>query len=636
MSSKVVPIAPDDAPVPGPGDAPEATPAPSAYLCICTGDQAGLQFPLEEDEVLIGRGPDCGLVLDDERVSAEHARLFVAAATHRVVDLDSSNGVYVNNEKIMNSSLRDGDLIDLGGVILQYVHRSSAAKPVADTIIRDGAVPGDLAVGARNALDAARTIPDVLPSAPTSALVPTGHLNRHPAEPLPNRGWVIDDRTADDEFDLGDFVHRIRRIVDFFWPHRRLIFAAFLLGALGGVASYFLSPPPARASFEISLRGGVTENPIQQFERKNIEFFGSAETNFRSQALIESTLARMGESERSAARLTAVQKSLSLSPIGFENTYKGSFEHEDSGWALSFLENHVQTYLDTEIEKTIKVIRVEADFLARQLAQTEQELRRTETELLAFKSNNIDGLPDQARQYYELLFSLEQQRSQNQSQIARLRAQANLDRQRLAQTPALVESRVLTTRPYQQALVDAQRELAAARASGKGDSHPDVIRLRKSVERYRSLAAQSKSDGTETEQRRNPVHDAVQASVHNLDVAQNVARKEAGRIEAELAKIRGIVKKLPELEASYKELTRSYDATQAHHTKIFEQLKTTELQLELEKASASARYDIITPPTLEFISAQSVIAKRAFLFSFAGLLLALAVATGIEVQRRYL
>ncbi len=63
----------------------------------------------------IGRGLSCDLVVNDRLVSREHARLVIREASAAIIDLGSTNGVYVNENRVQGTEeLRDGDLIVIG------------------------------------------------------------------------------------------------------------------------------------------------------------------------------------------------------------------------------------------------------------------------------------------------------------------------------------------------------------------------------------------------------------------------------------------------------------------------------------------------------------------------------------------
>lgn len=85
------------------------------YLVVLTGKSAGRSWRLESSSCTIGRGADADFLLDDEGISRKHARVFVGPEGRmRVNDLKSSNGTFVNDERIDLHTLQDGDNIRLG------------------------------------------------------------------------------------------------------------------------------------------------------------------------------------------------------------------------------------------------------------------------------------------------------------------------------------------------------------------------------------------------------------------------------------------------------------------------------------------------------------------------------------------
>ncbi len=70
---------------------------------------------LTEPEFLIGRGADCNLRLRESAVSRHHCTIRVAGGEATVLDLGSSNGTFVNGQRIRSSSpLRSGDELKVG------------------------------------------------------------------------------------------------------------------------------------------------------------------------------------------------------------------------------------------------------------------------------------------------------------------------------------------------------------------------------------------------------------------------------------------------------------------------------------------------------------------------------------------
>ncbi|MDE6774908.1 MAG: FHA domain-containing protein [Ruminococcus sp.] len=71
-------------------------------------------FPLECDEILIGRHASADIRIQDMSVSRYHAMLNVSGGKWSVTDLNSKSGTYVNGRKVQNIRLYEGDVIALG------------------------------------------------------------------------------------------------------------------------------------------------------------------------------------------------------------------------------------------------------------------------------------------------------------------------------------------------------------------------------------------------------------------------------------------------------------------------------------------------------------------------------------------
>ena len=66
----------------------------------------------------IGRAPRADFVLDAALVSRVHCRLTAGATELEVVDLESTNGTFVNGERTARATLKDGDRLGVGRVEL--------------------------------------------------------------------------------------------------------------------------------------------------------------------------------------------------------------------------------------------------------------------------------------------------------------------------------------------------------------------------------------------------------------------------------------------------------------------------------------------------------------------------------------
>lgn len=72
------------------------------------------------DALILGRGVECDLVVDDLYLSTRHARFSFDDGDLLVEDLDSTNGTYVNQKLIAHRTrLEKGDIVQVGGVLFE-------------------------------------------------------------------------------------------------------------------------------------------------------------------------------------------------------------------------------------------------------------------------------------------------------------------------------------------------------------------------------------------------------------------------------------------------------------------------------------------------------------------------------------
>jgi hypothetical protein len=92
---------------------------PRARVVIISGDQAGAAYPLK-DTVTLGRADSNTIALKDAKTSRQHAQIQQHGNQFILVDLNSSNGTYVNGQRIEEHVLQNNDEIQIGDYILQF------------------------------------------------------------------------------------------------------------------------------------------------------------------------------------------------------------------------------------------------------------------------------------------------------------------------------------------------------------------------------------------------------------------------------------------------------------------------------------------------------------------------------------
>ena len=90
-------------------------------------------FPIDADQVVIGRQPDCAIVLNFAAVSRCHAMITRSGAEYTITDLGSRNGTRLNGEPLKKSApLRDGDRVTIGEIEFLF-DSEQRTRPLSDT-----------------------------------------------------------------------------------------------------------------------------------------------------------------------------------------------------------------------------------------------------------------------------------------------------------------------------------------------------------------------------------------------------------------------------------------------------------------------------------------------------------------------
>ena len=94
------------------------------WLVALNGQHKGEDFRLRVGKNVVGTAADCDVVLTDKKVSRKHATVRYEGGEFQIADLDSSNGTFVNEEKVQKHDLIDNDIIKLGDVEFDFKCRA--------------------------------------------------------------------------------------------------------------------------------------------------------------------------------------------------------------------------------------------------------------------------------------------------------------------------------------------------------------------------------------------------------------------------------------------------------------------------------------------------------------------------------
>ena len=109
---------------------------PKCYLRGISGETAQKTFPLY-GETKIGRSSDCHITLQHSDISRHHATISIAGDGFVVSDMDSSNGTFVNDERVREQAIKAGDVVAFGPQRFMFETSAPKARKVSKSSVRE-------------------------------------------------------------------------------------------------------------------------------------------------------------------------------------------------------------------------------------------------------------------------------------------------------------------------------------------------------------------------------------------------------------------------------------------------------------------------------------------------------------------
>jgi hypothetical protein len=413
------------------------------------------------------------------------------------------------------------------------------------------------------------------------------------------------------EMNLEEMVGNARKVAEVFVPHLKMILGCTVAGLLAGIALGIVSPPAATAKFEMNILTGADRGQAGVATDRS----QAAKSNFKSTLLIQQTLRTLGEPDASDERIGVLQKNLNFEsttpnfgmPPPVQN-YVGDFQASNPDAALVFLETHLKTFIDSEVEKTTKVITSKLEYLTEQIAKAEATLKATDEELKKFKLEFLDSLPENVAKLQEQIFELEKAKTDLTSTIEQLK-----------QEIAGASSSGGASRK-QREIRAVQEQIAELKAQGLGDNHPDVVSIKKRLARIEAAPEQTGGSGRSGDKSIGQLKAELAAKTLNLDETSK-----------RLDDLKAQQEKLPEFTARYTDLTRSYDSSKKLYDQLFQEKSQAEYQLGFERTSAEGRFEIVVPPRVEKASPVKSYGKKIIVGLVGGVCLGLGIAMLLRI-----
>ena len=103
---------------------------------VRTGDDEGELYPLFENrEITVGRSPTNNIFIHDRNVSRVHCQIVVTGVGCTLTDLQSTNGTFVNEQRVTELKLKPGDELRVGTTLLQLEEVDDKGRAITDTAV---------------------------------------------------------------------------------------------------------------------------------------------------------------------------------------------------------------------------------------------------------------------------------------------------------------------------------------------------------------------------------------------------------------------------------------------------------------------------------------------------------------------
>lgn len=124
------------------GKMPDTPEGEASCLVVISGNNLGKVYPLKHSPLLLGRSEESDIVSDDPLTSRKHAQIFIEGNSVFVLDLESTNGIYVNFNRVTRSLLSNGDKLSIGQTIFKYLDTDSIETTYHDELYQLASMDG--------------------------------------------------------------------------------------------------------------------------------------------------------------------------------------------------------------------------------------------------------------------------------------------------------------------------------------------------------------------------------------------------------------------------------------------------------------------------------------------------------------
>ncbi|MEO0344819.1 MAG: XrtA system polysaccharide chain length determinant [Pseudomonadota bacterium] len=287
-----------------------------------------------------------------------------------------------------------------------------------------------------------------------------------------------------------------------------------------------------------------------------------------------------------------------------DNLYTIRYKDRNPDRAVSVVTTLLNTFVEDTRSAELSASDVNQDFLRQQISDYEDRLRDAEDRLARFKRENAGRLPGNEGGYFQRLQAESEalELSRKELALAQSRRQRIIEQVsgESAQTSAaLVAPGDLPPTSLEARIADGEAQLETLLLRFT-ERHPDVIALREQLDELnarlkRERAEIAASGGASPGLQGNPVFQALQISLNEVEVEIANLSADVSDRERKVADLRSLINEVPKVEAELARLDRDYEVVYAQYQTLLQSLETENLSTAAQRTD-QIDFRIIDPP----------------------------------------
>ena len=302
-----------------------------------------------------------------------------------------------------------------------------------------------------------------------------------------------------------------------------------------------------------------------------------------------------------------------------------SYKDPNPDRSYSIVTTLLNLFLKESSENKRSESRQAFEFIEKQAAAYEEQLRVADEKLKAFNASNLDGTAGQAQSAIEEI--------RQNIEVVQLDLEQARERAGSLQSQVDKEDRYLTAKArsdgYNERIAQAVAQLDELRLSYT-DSHPDVIAMKDHISALREASASGIDPAPAVSNKNdveNPVYDKLRTALASAVVERDSIQRRLNSLKVRLAESRQRLQRIIARDAEFKELTRDYDVTKGLYEDLLQRKEKARLSMTLDIEGQGVTYKVQEPPEFPLLPS----GLRFIHFVAIGCVLAVAFPVGLAV-----